>query len=114
MSKADQAQEAFLEVFKQRQEEGIDELYALDLIDGALDIPTEPTIPHRLGNAMLRLVGKETRPYRPNYSGQLYSTLTRLERLGIVESRQEEATLPSRRHRRVYRLLGQEPNEPSS
>jgi hypothetical protein len=105
MNKGEKAEEAFLEVFRQRHAEGHTGTYAFDLLLEAQEIPTEPTRLHKVGNALLQLAGREARPYRPHYSGQLYPTLARLERQGVVESEWEaEPSTPSGHKRRLYRL----------
>lgn len=106
MNKSEKAEAAFLEVLRQRQIEGHAGTYALDLLQEAQEIPTEPTRIHKLGGVLLQLVGREARPYRPGYSLQLYPTLARLEQQGIVESEWESEPSTPRGHiRRLYRLV---------
>jgi hypothetical protein len=105
MNKGEKAEQAFLEVFRRKYNQGNPSLFAFDLIGEAMEVSVEPSRLHRLGNAILHVAGRQKRPYRPNYSGQLYPALARLEKNGDITSQwEEEPSSTSGLRRRLYRL----------
>lgn len=77
-------------MFEQKTLDGDPEVFSLDLLEPARRVPVEPSLPHKIGNAALKLLRRPPRPYRPNYSvSQLYKVLSHLEGRGVIASHLE-------------------------
>ncbi len=109
MNRKEQAEAAFLEVFRQHAQSDQPGVYAFDVIREAQDVAMPLTRGQKASRALLGLLGRN---YSPGYSVRLYPTLARLERKGLVVSDWEYPPVEGERHpRRLYQLAKIEPVE---
>lgn len=105
MNKKERIENTFIEVLRQNNEKGGAGMYASDIKQAAEEIPVRAPLLYRLGDTALHLVGIKRVPYRPNYSTwRLYTTLTRLESSGKVESEWFPPNAENSQRRRLYHL----------
>lgn len=80
---------ALLCAVKDLREEGVDVANELDILERANTIPVEPPKLRNIGNKVLELFGRETRPYTMNHWTRYKVALAHLELTGRLHSDNE-------------------------
>jgi hypothetical protein len=85
MNKLAAAEVAFLKVLEENHLHGGDQMLSWEIYKESRSNPAHPTRMYKAGRNLMRLFGKDRKPYQPRYAGKLHRGLGNLVSQGLVE-----------------------------